>query len=259
MFQIGADPELFLTDAAGGLVSSIGKIGGSKENPRPLPIKPGFAVQEDNVALEFNVPPAGSQEEFNLNIGAAIEYLSSQVLAQYQLQFSKLSAASFPKDQLKDPAALVFGCDPDFNAWTGKRNPRPKAADKSLRSCGGHVHVGYEFKSEEEVRSFIRLCDLFLGVPSVLMDAGELRKKLYGKAGAFRYKPYGCEYRSLSNFWVFDSGLRDWVYNGVDRSVLSLRDGMDVRNLEAAVLTAVNNNDKTVAKRLVNQFNIAMV
>jgi hypothetical protein len=33
-------------------------------------------------------------------------------------------------------------------------------------------------------------------------DKDTERRKLYGKPGAFRPKPYGCEYRVLSNAWV---------------------------------------------------------
>src|SRR3546814_7881426 len=35
---------------------------------------------------------------------------------------------------------------------------------------------------------------------------------MYGAAGAFRTKPYGVEYRVLSNAWLKDSNLMSWVY-----------------------------------------------
>jgi hypothetical protein len=35
---------------------------------------------------------------------------------------------------------------------------------------------------------------------------------LYGKAGACRYKTYGVEYRTLSNFWVLSTDLRREVW-----------------------------------------------
>jgi hypothetical protein len=61
--------------------------------------------------------------------------------------------------------------------------------------------------------------DLFLGVPSILMDKGDVRKQLYGSAGAYRDKPYGGEYRTLSNFWIFDNHLIEWVWNNTSRAV----------------------------------------
>jgi len=60
------------------------------------------------------------------------------------------------------------------------------------------------------------MMDLYLGVPSVLMDKGELRKQLYGKAGAYRMKPYGVEYRTLSNFWIFSDTTIGWVWDNTD-------------------------------------------
>lgn len=254
-FLLGADPEMFLVDAAGGLVSSIGKIGGSKEEPLPLPVGEGFAVQEDNVAIEFNIPPARNAEEFVDNIHRTTDYLRAMV-GRMNLNIATMSAASFPVEQLNTPQALHFGCDPDYNAWTGRRNPKPKASDKTLRSCGGHVHIGADlFQSEEDIVEFIKYCDLYLGVPSVLKDDGELRKKLYGKAGAFRYKPYGCEYRSLSNFWVFDRALTAWVYTQVDKALEAFSERRwNTKMLEKFVVPAINNNDKVLAEQIVQAY-----
>ena len=44
--KLGCDPEAFLINMEGQLKSSIGKIGGSKDWPRPLfDLGDGFAVQ----------------------------------------------------------------------------------------------------------------------------------------------------------------------------------------------------------------------
>ena len=261
MFKLGADPEIFLQDASLAFISAIDKVGGTKDAPRPLPIGDGFAVQEDNVAIEYNIPASDSRLAFTNNIGKAMSYLSDFV-SQYGLQFSQASATLFPQAQLADPRALEFGCDPDFNAWrNGKRNPRPKAGDATLRTCGGHVHVGgvngNPFKSEAEVISFIKHMDLFLGIPSVLMDNGQLRKELYGKAGAFRFKPYGCEYRSLSNFWVFDAKLTDWVW---DTTAMAMdawqRNAFDIDEDRKLILESINNNNRLMAERLVDKYSL---
>ena len=258
-FMLGADPECFLQDAAGNFVSAIHRIGGSKDFPRPLPIGDGFAVQEDNVALEYNIPASDSKDKFINNINRAMSYLSDEI-AQMNLQFSSASATLFPEEQLLDPAARVFGCDPDFNAWRGgKRNPRPRAADARLRSCGGHVHVGYKFANEKDVIQFIKHMDLFT-IGSVIMDKGDLRKQLYGKAGAFRFKPYGCEYRSLSNFWIFDSKLTDWVWESVDMAMDAWQNNkINIDDDRDLILDAINNNNKLTASRLIDKYNLLIV
>lgn len=258
-FSLGCDPEMFLADAAGGLISSIGLIGGTKESPAPLPIGDGFAVQEDNVAVEFNIPPASSPEEYSRAIESVIKFLNENIQQMHGLSLSKLSAASFPDAQLQDHRALVFGCDPDYNAWTGKRNPKPKAKDANLRSCGGHIHVGYKFESKEDALKLIRIMDLTHGVPSVLMDAnGDKRRELYGARGAYRLKPYGVEYRTLSNFWIFNDSTRKWAFTQTARALDSLHT-LDVDSEDATIFDAINNNNKEAAKYLVDKYSLEVV
>ena len=52
--KVGADPEIFLGDADGGLVSAYGLIKGDKEHPFPVT---NGAVQVDGMAAEFNIDP----------------------------------------------------------------------------------------------------------------------------------------------------------------------------------------------------------
>lgn len=44
MFYIGSDPECFVGNASG-VKSIVGRIGGTKDDPQPLPLGDGFAVQ----------------------------------------------------------------------------------------------------------------------------------------------------------------------------------------------------------------------
>lgn len=258
-FTLGCDPEMFLIDGDGKLTSAIGRIGGSKRMPRPLGIGEGFAVQEDNVAVEYNIPPSDSAAAFDVNINKAIDAIYQEV-KQQGLAFSHLSAASFPEDELIHPMAMEFGCDPDFDAWKdGAKNPRPKADDHTLRSCGGHVHVGYKFRSKQDVINFVKIYDLVAGVPSVLMDDGEKRKQLYGKAGAYRPKPFGLEYRTLSNYWTFDSKYRKWIWNTVNRTLDMLDNKFDAEIEREAILDAINGNNKGTAESLINKYNLELV
>lgn len=259
MFKLGADPELFLKDASEAYISAIGLIGGSKEQPRPLEIGPGFMVQEDNVAIEYNIPPAGSRDEFDNNIDKIMKFLSMEV-QKIGLHFDSSSAVSFPKEQLLHPMAQKFGCDPDYNAWKeGKRNPRPKANDPSLRTCGGHVHIGYDFESETDLIEFIKHMDLFT-LGSIIMDKGELRKELYGKAGCYRPKSYGGEYRSLSNFWIFKPEYRNWVWESTEMAMDAWKNkSIDIDAERNDILLAINKNNKKVASNLIDKYNLLVV
>lgn len=237
-FTIGADPEFFI-EKNKKYISSIGLIGGSKEEPLPM-VKRGFAMQEDNVAVEYNIPACTTKEKFIEAINYGLHYILRNKLKPSKYNFSKESAVYFDTDQLLHPKAMEFGCEPDFNAWTKNMNPRPEATSPTLRSAGGHIHVGTNQDSIEVIRAM----DLFLGVPSTVMDSGQLRKRLYGKAGAFRPKNYGCEYRTLSNFWIFSKELVGWAYDQTQRAIEFVEDGNTIDKTDGlAIQNCINHED----------------
>lgn len=242
--RLGSDPEVFLASKTGKLISSIGYINANKWNPMQIPdMAPGFTLQEDNVTLEYGIPPASNAAEFDAFIDAVMKKSLEYVP---KLGFSRLSCAVFDADQMQHPSAHVFGCEPDFNAYTKDYNPAPQPPHPFMRSAGGHIHV----ETKASPIAVIKAMDLFLGVPSVLMDNGEERKQLYGKAGAHRVKSYGVEYRTLSNFWIFDSILRNWVWRNTELALDNL--GLAER-YEKEILMAINKNDKDVAEHLVKE------
>ena len=250
--RLGTDPEVFLQDNAGNPVSAIGYINADKWNPMQIPDMPeGYTLQEDNVSLEYGVPPSASADEFVEHINAVMEK-SKEYLPN--LTFSKLSCIVFPENQMQHPLAHVFGCEPDFNAWTKEVNSKPEPPHPFMRSAGGHIHV----ETTKDQLAVIRAMDLFLGVPSVLMDNGEMRKQLYGKAGAFRGKSYGVEYRTLSNFWIFKNELIRWVWDNTQRALDSV-DVIDVAKEEARILRSINDNDKETALALVKEYNLEVL
>jgi len=70
----------------------------------------------------------------------------------------------------------------------------------------------------------VKMLDLFVGIPAVLMEQGEnpkLRRRLYGKSGSFRYTPYGLEYRVLSNFWMASPALMS-LFTGLSRFAVNI-------------------------------------
>jgi hypothetical protein len=252
---IGADPELFLKDKNGKFISAIGKFGGTKEKPLPLAhLGDGFAVQEDNVAVEFNIPAVPLQShQFVDVIQRAMVEIERQAAA-LNLEIAVVSSAEFEPDQLAHPRARRFGCDPDFNVWSLQINPPPRSTNKALRSCGGHIHVGGSIIDKIGLG---RAMDLFVGCPSILFDPDTKRRLLYGKAGAIRDKPYGLEYRTISNFWVKSEKLIDMVRYQTQCAVSFVRNRNDIPDEDGRkIIHCINNSDQDLLKELTKKYKL---
>lgn len=222
LITIGSDPELFLEDDTGKVISAIGKIGGTKEKPRPIKhLGKGFAVQEDNVLLEYNTPPAKTNYLWSHYHRQMHEFLREMV-GQLGLRLSKKASHSMDEDQLNHPSAFVFGCDPDYNVWKMKWNAKPQCDDPKLRSAGGHLHVCYTNPNQADSIRLGRWLDYFVGAPLAMIDPDKKRRLLYGRPGAIRFKPYGLEYRTPSNFWTLQEDLVDKIYFNVAEAVNAL-------------------------------------
>ena len=257
---IGSDPELFV--GRNGVVNyAIGRIGGSKDVPRPVEFG---ALQEDNVLMEYNIDPAGSSEQFIHNIKAVLEQ-GRGVLAEFDLDVVRgMSSHVFDPDVLMEAgdAAWVFGCEPDHNGWTGRTNRFPRDVNPLLRTAGGHLHIGFghlEEVTRQNSRQVIQMCDYLLGLPSILMDPDDERRQLYGKAAAMRYKSYGAEYRTLSNFWLFSDELIGWAYANA-RAAYERKDELQgfIEIVSGAeVQRIINENDKAAARQACTALGIA--
>lgn len=225
----GADPELMLVNPQGDLVSAIGIVPGTKEHPHQ--VKHG-TVQWDNVMGEFNVTPSGTSEEFEENIRGALQDLDRIVSPN---RLTVRASANFPESQLEVEEAKIFGCDPDFNAWTLEMNTVDGTATlENFRSAGGHFHIGYKESTAEMLNDpfgkieVVKMMDIFMGVPSVILDrdpTAPTRRTLYGGAGAHRPKDYGVEYRTLGNYWISSPKLVHLMYTLADLAVGLTLDG----------------------------------
>lgn len=257
-FSVGADIELFAQDQTGKHISLCGKIGGTKEKPLPISTDKsfkGFALQEDNVALEFNIPPALYKEDFLAYIKYMRDTQIPKTLKQLSLVMSKEASVSFDTTELTHPNALIFGCEPDYNAWSKTENKKPTCPNINLRTAGGHVHVG----CDKDMLQGIKSMDLFLGVPSIFLDdtpASIERRNLYGKAGAMRPKPYGFEYRVLSNFWMFTDNLINWVYDQTKFAV-SFKHKFTKKE-EKLIQDCINTGDKKIGETIINTYGITL-
>lgn len=121
----------------------------------------------------------------------------------------------------------------------------------------GHVHIGYPNANQETSEKVIKAFDIFVALPSLLIDKDDRRRELYGKAGAFRFKePWGCEARVLSNFWIHSEELIRWVYRQTIKAVECVLNGKADELFEKysdKVVEAINTNNKELAKELIQE------
>lgn len=264
--RVGSDMEVFLRDMhTGKPVPSCGLIGGTKQEPRPVLDEEGFAVQEDNVMLEFNIPAAKDVTGFVSSFAKILEHINAEVNSKGMMIDISPSMQFLPED-LTSPQAFHIGCEPDFNAYRDVTR-RVTLEEMGVRRCaGGHVHVSFFTEPDEEINfdgspekeqrvELVKGLDLFLALPSLFLDDDDVRRSLYGKPGMYRPKVYGIEYRSLSNFWIKKESLIEWVYQQIPKAIKFLNDGGRAPNhLENIIAT----DDKESAKTLMKYFGVRL-
>lgn len=277
--KIGADVELFVQHKPSKeIVSAEGMIKGTKDVPFIFdPTNKYFATSLDNVLAEFCIPPATNKVEFYNYLRKSMAYINKTLPKDYCT--AVMQAVVMDEKWLQTKHAQLFGCEPDFNAYTGRQNDRPNAEDKRLRSAGGHIHISWRdilfpyveadykgdfpkkhYLGDEQRCQLIRAIDLNVGVPSVILEPDNKRKELYGKAGCFRPKEYGVEYRTISNFYLQSRKLTNWVYDAIMAAIAWINEGNVIdeyfgRHIE----DTINNNDKHLAIELVKTFNLKMI
>jgi hypothetical protein len=261
--SVGTDSEGFLIDPSGKPVSSIGKIGGSKWQPRRTE---HGAVQEDNVLVEFNTHPAKSGDEFVNNVRLVLCDLD-EIIKPLDLSVDFCATKVFSPEELDHPMARLAGCDPDFDPYELSVNEPPDYESLPIRSAGGHVHVAWNrnHNDDMEVPEFCKYLDLFLGVPSILLDPDKERRALYGKAGCHRPKmleigdPYdGVEYRSLSSFWLKSDEYIKWIFENTVNALDLFKTSPFESVEKLGAREIINSSNKKEAESLIRNFNIPL-
>lgn len=249
---VGCDPEVFVKKN-GTFLSAYGLIKGDKKNP--FKVNKG-AVQVDGMALEFNIDPAHTEDEFCINVQEVFSTMCAmvpgyEVVATPVAHFDPAYLLGQPQE------ALELGCDPDFNAWTGLANTKPDGG-RPMRTASGHVHIGWTNNADVTsashlgmVKEAMKQLDFFLGLPSLMYDADLERREMYGCAGCYRPKPYGAEYRTLSNAWLKSEKLMRWVFRNAQAGMHKLNSGVNLSQKYGDIQSIINTSDKKAAMKII--------
>jgi len=230
---LGADPETFLT-LSGKFVSAHGLLPGTKEHP--FEVDKG-AIQVDGLALEFNIKPAKTPDEFNSNIEtvlASMKEMVSKVDKDLKINFTPFAEfdVKYFKEEVPD-AAKILGCDPDFESVVGSVKEMNKdLTNLPFRTAAGHIHIGWtkdedpfnpvHFEDARYIAEYFRGRGYHPGSYRSLSAAERRRLEYYGNRGAFRPKPYGVELRQYSNLWVENEKSRKEAFTYIHKGVMSL-------------------------------------
>ncbi len=259
-YMVGSDVEFFLQEIASNeIVSAEGIIKGTKKEPFKFDKDNDFyATSLDNVMAEGNIAPAVTPYEFWKNVEKLRAYIDSTI--PNTLKTVAIPAARLDPKYLQTENAQVFGCDPSLNCWTGEE-VRPEPSGDNLRSAGFHIHVGYDEPSAETNQELARAMDLFLGVPSILIEPKNERKAVgYGLSGNYRHQKHGMEYRSLSSYFSSEQKLIEWCFRNTAKAVQFVNDDRvkEIADVGDLIQRIINKEDAGAAEHFCKEFAIEL-
>jgi hypothetical protein len=256
----GADFELFLFNSStNSVINAKPYVKGTKDNPYNFdPSNKYWCTSLDNISFEGNIAPCTTAEEFNNNIVKVIDYLKSS-LPKGIVPIHECAVRVNPS-VLNSDESMTFGCEPSLDAYTGRENDTVSGETTNLRTCCTHIHMRYDNMTLETSMEWIKAMDLFLGVPSTIIEPANERRSLYGKLGEMRFYPERTvEYRSLSSYFSQNDIIRKWVFNNTLKATGFINEGHRVSDdLANSFKMASINHDEGFIKNLINQYNIPM-
>lgn len=264
---IGTDFEFLVKDKSTNEIIPVPlNFGGDKDIP--LSIGEGCHRLIDCVTAEANVPPVlyTEKDKFIAQINYTKEKMNlvlSQINSNYELLAQ--SSHTFNKSQLKEKVYNTFGCASSYDAYTMMQF-RPENPVDGFRSTGFHMWLGELFGENYDIEyicNFIKYMDLYLGIPSILLDSDRERRKLYGGAGDMRYKDIGgkdsfkilVEYRTLGGGMLANDELIGFVFDNTNHAIDAYNANLPLPDGEM-IQYCINNYDVDLAKKIIKDYNI---
>jgi len=264
-YELGSDFEVFVKDVKKNkILNAQPYVKGTKDAPFNFDISNRFwATSLDNVLAEGNIPPAKNAQDFSDYILKTLLYIKNNL--PKNLELKAFPAEELDEDQFFTEESLLFGCDPDYSAYTFNVLDKISAKSVKLRSGCCHVHLRYEDMENDpqfNVKTivFIRMMDLYLGLPSIIIEPENARRILYGQAGSYRAdKNKTIEYRVLSNYFLNTEELRKWVFENTQLVIEKINNNDIPNEKETFIIKKIiEDNNYEEALNMINKYNIPM-
>lgn len=253
----GADPELFLRKRNGEIVIAQ-KYFPNKRTAR----ENGEDLYWDGLLLELNPEPDTCREGFLCNIQECLTDAYDRMPKSVRLLSIPGQHVALKVIKSAHPRARIFGCDPDYEVYSGDiHHIDVDAENHPHRYGGGHIHLGvYDGKLNPylrgDIEDTVKILDIILGVPLVLLERfnyAKLRRRYYGIAGSFRRPRHGLEYRVPSNVWMTHPAIFSLVMELARFAPNIVNSGMAKDFLSAVseedIVKSINENNFTLAKK----------
>lgn len=260
-WKIGVDAEIFVVTPDGAVFNAEHLISGTKYEPTV--IEGSRTISADNILAEYTINPVETKDEFVKEISTMRSYVDSFIQEKgYRLDFSP--ARLDTKQALDTENSLILGCDPDFNVYKRMMNEVTSGDATELRSSGAHIHCSWptcnSTSNVEQIEKFIMACDLFLAIPFLFIEPNSERRKLYGKAGSFRFKQYtpelsGVEYRSLSGWAMSTDENLNFIWENLMKAIDFVNSDDEIQD-PSEIEEAINTNNLELASKLMRQYEI---
>ncbi len=201
----------------------------------------------DNLNCEIAITPTNTLQGFHSKTEHLLELVRDQ---GYDLLFEPM--IEYPPSSLNHPLAREAGCSADYSAYTQEKIEPPNFDRMDgTRSLGGHVHASLDGGNPYW---HARWMDALVTLPLLQYERKSGRRALYGGPGCMRVKPYGCEYRTLSSFWINTPDHREFVWEMTHRAAeLSKTTDPDTVDQWEDIPTAIHYHDVNLANKCIDR------
>jgi len=251
VLKFGSDPELFAQKIVNNKPYVVPPVVFRKElgqeiirNEPRHPVfrelvineKENIKIHEDGCAFELTIPPRNSMKEVFDLIQQGYNGVQ-EIVQKFGFDKAVIPTINFDTEEFRNKdgdfkECLIFGCDPDLDAFNYNRvQEMENALEHPYRYGGGHIHISGSDLLEKYPLIAVKLLAATIGnfvtANSLMKDLDHLRVHRYGRPGKYRIQKYpdntiGIEYRTPSNAWTNSEEISEGIQYWAEVAILKL-------------------------------------